>query len=234
MNFLVDFILLAIVVLFAVAGFKKGFVKTLISSAKKIVAFVVATTFSSRLGAWLKEQFFMEKAREIIKSKLSEFIGEKAATDIDLSNLLDSEHSGFLSFIEKMNVDTETLSNMLISQEGKVVDNISDYIAEPCVNAISSVIAFVILFFGTLLVLLVVGAILNLIAKLPVLKGTNKLLGGILGAAMGIFWAFVLTALIRIIVPYFSDNAVIASLANGGPLYNFISSLAPTFLSEIL
>lgn len=234
MNFLVDFILLAIVILFAISGFKKGFVKTIISGLKNVAAFIVAFNFSSRLGSWLKEQFFMERAREAIKQKVAEFIGDKSATNSDISNLLNSEHSGFLSFIEKMGVDTDTVVNIAASQEGDVIDRVSEYIAEPCVNALSTVLAFVLLFIGTLLVFIIVGAVLNLIVKLPVLKGTNKILGGILGAVIGIFWAFVLTALIRMVVPYFSDNAVISSLAHGGPLYGFITSLAPTFLSAIL
>lgn len=234
MNFLVDFILLAIIILFTISGFKKGFVKTLISGVKNVVAFIVAFNFSSALGAWLKKQFFMEKAREAIKGKVAEFIGTENATNSDVSNLLSSDHSGFLSFVEKMGVDTDTVVDIAASHETEVIDRVSDYIAEPCVNALSTVIAFIILFVGTLLALLIIGAILNLIVKLPVLKGTNKILGGILGIAIGIFWAFVLTALIRTIVPYFSDNAIISSLTHGGPLYGFITSLAPTFLSAIL
>ncbi len=234
MNFLVDFILLAIVILFTIAGFRKGFVKTIISGVKNVVAFIVAFKFSSLLGAWLKEQFFMERAREAIKQKISEFIGAESATGSDVSNLLTSEHSDFLSFIEKMGVDTDTVFDIASTHQGDVIDSVSEYIAEPCVNALSTVLAFVLIFIGTLLVLLIVGAILNLVVKLPVLKGTNKILGGMLGAVIGVFWAFVLTALIRIIVPYFSDTAVISSLAHGGPVYGFITSLAPTFLSAIL
>lgn len=234
MNFLVDFVLLAIVIFFTVTGFRKGFVKTVISGVKNVVAFIVAFTFSSELGAWLKEQFFMEKAKEAIQKKVAEFIGSESATNADVSKLLDSEHSDFLSFVEKMGVDTETIINMTSSQDGAMTDAVSEYIADPCVTAISSVLAFILLFIGTLLVLLIVGAILNLIVKLPLLKGTNKLLGGVVGVVMGVFWAFVVTALIRIVVPYFSDNAVIAALTHGGPLYRFISSLAPTFLSAIL
>ncbi|MBQ9976766.1 MAG: CvpA family protein [Clostridia bacterium] len=234
MNFLVDLVLLLLIVGFAVAGFKKGFVKTLITGFKNIAAFAVAWMFSSRLGEWLKDQFFMERAREAIEKKLAEFLGTGNLDTTDMTPLLDAEHSGFVQFLEKMGIDIESINELFRNGDGSVNEAVGEYIAEPCVNALSSVLAFVLLFVGTLIVIAIVGAILGLVVKLPILKGTNRLLGGVLGLVIGVFWAFIVTALIRIVVPYFADNALVSSLGEGGPIYSFISSVAPTFLSSIL
>lgn len=232
MKFLVDFLLIAIIVGFTVYGIRKGFIKAAVSFLKNIVAFIVAYIFSSRLGAWLKEQFFMEKVRSWIEDKLSELVGTDSAAGTDFEIL--NGHSGFSKLLEKMGVDIEAINENCVNADGTVNEKISEYIAEPCVNAISSVMAFIILFVGTLLILILVGFLLNQFAKLPVLHGTNKLLGGIFGVVIGVFWAFVAAALIRMVIPYFSDSAPIASLSSGMTLYNLLTTIAPTFLASIL
>jgi len=232
MKFLVDFLLILIIVGFTVYGIRKGFIKTAVSFLKNIVAFVVAYMFSSKLGGWLKEQFFMEKVRGWIENKISELIGTDATagTNFELLN----GHSGFGKLLDKMGVDVAEINEHCVNADGTVNEKMSEYIAEPCVNALSSVMAFVLLFVGTLLVLVLVGFLLNQFAKLPVLHGTNKLLGGVFGLVIGVFLAFVATALIRMIIPYFSDSAPVASLSEGKTLYNFLTSIAPTFLASIL
>ena len=234
MKLLIDIILLGIIIGFMVVGYRKGFVKTVLSCLKNIVAFFIAFKFSSLLAKWLKDQFFMVKAKEVIGEKVAEFLGTNSVTDNDIGPLLDSEHAGFLDFIDKMGIDVDALRNAVQSTDATVNDAISEYIATPCVNALSSVIAFILLFAGTLIVIAIVGWILGAFSKLPIIKGTNKFLGGIIGLAFGIFIAFVVASLIRIVIPYFSDTAVISSLEQGNTLYNFITSVTPTFLSGII
>ena len=234
MKLLIDIILFGIIVGFMVVGYKKGFVKTILSCLKNVIAFVVAFTFSSQLAKWLKDQFFMEKVKDFIEKKIAEFLGTNSATGKDIAPLLDSKHSGFLEFIEKMGLDIDALYSAVQNTDATMNDAISEYIATPCVNALSGVLAFILLFVGVLIVIAILGWILGGVAKLPIIKGTNKLLGGVLGLCFGVFASFVVASLIRIVIPYFSDTAVIASLEEGNTLYNFITSTTPTFLSGII
>ncbi len=234
MKLLIDIILLAVIIGFMMVGFKKGFVKMLISFVKNIVAFFIAFKFSGVLGAWLKKQFFMEKAREFIENKVAEFLGAETAAGADVTPLLNAEHSEFLSFIDKMGVDIDALSAAFEKSGGEINRAISEYIAEPCVSAVSNVVAFILLFVGALIVISVISLILSLVVKLPVIKTTNRFLGGVLGLVLGIFSAFVITALIRAVLPYFSDTVVVASLEQGTTLYNLISSFSPAFLLTLL
>ncbi len=234
MKFLIDIILFGIIVGFMVVGYRKGFVKTILSCLKNVIAFLVAFNFSSQLARWLKDQFFMEKAKDIIEKKVAEFLGTNSLAENDIVPLLDSKHEGFLDFIDKMGIDVDALRFAVQNTDTTVNDAISEYIATPCVNALSGVLAFIMLFVGTLLVIALLGFILGAFSKLPIIKGTNKLLGGILGLCFGVFASFVVASLIRIVIPYFSDTAVISSLEEGKTLYNFITSTTPTFLSGII
>ncbi len=234
MKLLIDIILLCIIVGFTVVGFRKGFVKMAISCLKNIVAFLVASAFSSKLGAWLKEQFFMEKARVAVEKKVAEFLGAESATGADIAPLLDSEHAEFVKFIEKLGFDVDSVRASLQNADGTVNEAVGEYIVEPCVSAVSNVIAFIALFVATLLVLWIVSLILSFVTKLPVLKVTNRFFGGVLGLVLGVFIAFLSTALIRVVIPYFSDAVVVSSLEEGTTLYNAIRSVMPAFFSKII
>jgi uncharacterized membrane protein required for colicin V production len=234
MKFLIDLVLLLIIIGFTVVGFRKGFVKMALAFFKNIIAFLAAYIFCTPFAQWLKEQFFMEKAKLAIERKVADFLGANSATGSDIAPLLDSEHSGFASFIEKMGIDVDTINALYRNSDGSISEAVSEYIAEPCVTALSTALAFILIFIGTLILLKIASALLGLVTKLPIIKGTNRLLGALLGIILGVFWAFVATALIRLVVPYFSDSAVVASLNDGATLYNMISSIAPTFLSSIL
>ena len=130
MNFLVDFVLIAIIAFFTIASYRKGFVKTLVSGVKNVVAFAVAYAFAPRLGDWLKQQFVMEKAKDVIKQKVSEFIGSETVTASDVSKLITSDHGEFASFIERMGVDNSEIAELANSQNS-AIDVISERIAEP-------------------------------------------------------------------------------------------------------
>ncbi len=233
MKLLIDVILLLVIVGFTVVGFRKGFIRMLISFVKNIAAFIVAYTFSPRLSAWLKEQVFMEKAKELIGDKISQFLGTEASSGVDIMPLLDAEHSEFFNFIEKMGLDLTEFQNALSETGGTLTDKVGEYIADPCVSAVSTVVAFVALFVGALIVISIISLILSAVTKLPLIKGTNRFFGGVLGFVLGCVSSVVIASLIRLLLPYFSDAVLTASIEEGATLYNLITDLAPAFLTGI-
>ena len=164
MKLLVDLLLVAIIIGFTVFGIKRGFIKSLISFFKNIIAFFTALLFSSYFTPWIEKTFF---------------------SDSDA-------------------------------------------------NTIAPVVSFVAVFIVAIILIMIVGAILDQFAKLPLLRCTNKILGGVLGIAMGVFWAFVVSALVRISAPYWSESIALSTLDDGFTLYNFFTHTAPDFLMSII
>ena len=100
-----------------------------------------------------------------------------------------------MEILEKFGVDfdalAQTFENISNGTE-QTVRELADNIVEKVVNGISTVLAFVALFFASLLVLWLVSLILGLVVKLPVLKQLNTLLGIVCGlvTSLAVFYLF--------------------------------------------
>jgi uncharacterized membrane protein required for colicin V production len=129
-----------------------------------------------------------------------------------------------------MGISVEEINELFRNADGTVSEAVNEYVAAPLGNVISSIVAFVLLFIAARIVLFLLEKILGAVAKLPVIKTANRLLGGILGLVMGMFFALIVTSLIKSIVPYVSDELVLSTLNEGNTLYNFLRSISPMFL----
>ena len=230
MKLLIDVILAVIIIAFTITSYKKGFIKTLVSGCKNIIAFVVAIVFNSALSKWLNENYFLDSVTKFIEEKFEGFLGNGAAETTDIAPLIDTNHKGFFAFIEKMGISVEEINELFRNADGTVSEAVNEYVAAPLGNVISSIVAFILLFIAARIALFVLEKILGAVAKLPVIKTANRLLGGILGLIMGVFFALIVTAFIKAIVPYVSDELVLSTLNEGNTLYNFLRSISPMFL----
>ena len=99
--------------------------------------------------------------------------------------------------IERLNVPDEIKNYLLDSNTVKKyaqlnVDNANDYIVHSIANIIVSALVFVVLFIIVYVCINIIISTLDLISKLPVINGINKLGGAVLGAAEGLLlvWLF--------------------------------------------
>ncbi len=234
MTLFIDLILIGVFVGFTVAGYRKGFVKMLISCFKNLAAFLIAFFTAPKLGEIIAKMSFMDNVRVTVAEKLTTLLGTDSATAEDVKRIINSEQNAFAEFAERMGVDTNAVSKVAENAVGNVNEAVGEYIAEPCVSVLSCVIAFVIVFVVSVLAIKLVGVVLSLIVKLPVLHASNKILGIVTGALLGLFWVFIITAVIRTASPFFADNIMVATLESTGSLYSRIASFSPDFLSKLL
>lgn len=66
-------------------------------------------------------------------------------------------------------------------------------LAQQCSQASVSVVSVVLLYFVIKLVLRLIVNVADIIAKLPLIKSVNKLLGGVVGIAAGALWIVIIT-----------------------------------------
>ena len=84
------------------------------------------------------------------------------------------------------------------------VTEISSFMAAPLARAISNILGFGLVFIALLLVLGIFTIILDKICKLPVLKTANTFLGIVLGAVLGLLFAWLIAAVIGGALPQLS------------------------------
>ena len=199
----VDWMILLVIVIYVIAGFRKGFIATIASAlgtlAALIVALFAASTLKEPVGAMFAPFLTGSVNRHV--PQLQEYSGSVN----DLWNSI----SGYLQVIlNDHGISPETLESSE-DPAGTLLDAI--------VRSVGESMAYIVIFFIAFIVLriaihLVVG-MLDLIASLPVIHSFNALLGGLIGLITGVLLCTIVLWAIKLVVPSAYSDAGILSPA---------------------
>lgn len=193
LSIIIDLALVAVFVLAVIKGRRNGFVKTVLSIIATIIAIVVAKEFCEPIALWIEENLIRNAAMHSITNVINFHIGgtiEDAISAIPPYILNAAEYAG---------VEIESfVSGGIITDETSATATGAIYsaIKEVAIIPAAKVVAFFIVYAIVNAILSIGISFVNKIFKLPVLKGINRLLGGIIGAVKGVFETYVISAVI--------------------------------------
>lgn len=211
MGYVVDFIIVVIAFCVVLNAWKKGFIQSVAGLVTGVVSFIAAYAFTPALGEYIYKSF----ALETLSDGISKTIGSLSRTGegkFDLSAMYSEMPDALKQIIERYSVDSEKFGEMCAGvTEGteETVEKLSEYIAAPIADTLSSAAAFIAIFVGALIVLKLLVFLIDLIFKLPVLNGTNKTLGLLFGVGE----ALILSVLISSV-----SAAIITALGSVDPV----------------
>ena len=172
---IVDIVMLIFVAVIALSYAFRGFLKSAIQFFKTILAFVLAYFLGSRVGDFLCRQIFGKIVRNFVFERVNGlYEGSVDSLNVD-------------AIVEKIPrfMMTEQVKAELSALEGsgdKLVNSITDSIATPTANVISTVVGYVGVFLVALLLLTLAACLLTrLIEKVSILKAVNTILGAVFG-----------------------------------------------------
>ena len=173
---LIDVGIVVAVVIFGIIGWKKGFLDKIVEMASSlfglIASILLARPFSGVLDQWLGEPIGL-KIHEYLISRSAIFSAE-----FTYENRLQTVEQAF----EGMNlpkfmiewianaIDVETMTTTLVDTMTPIIKSLA-----------LLVIAFIILFFGSIIVFFILKILAKLVTKLPVIKQIDKVLGVLFG-----------------------------------------------------
>lgn len=189
MNLLCDLFALALVVICAVFGWFKGFVKTFFSLFGTLLGLIGAAVLSPIFASFLKETFFLPAISRSVLTILTEKTGQ-SASEINLLELPEEANAIVARFSGAVNIKEWAVAEGASSGEG-VLTKFARTVADPLASAASYVVAFLVLFLVLFVLLRVLCHVLDLIAKIPVLRFSNRSLGLVCGVIKGVLLAFV-------------------------------------------
>lgn len=192
---------LLIVLTYALGGYRKGFIKTLLSMVFLILAVVLVYFAGPYVNRFLKEQ-----------TPVYEVIEKRCQTVFNLENLARLQADGEteptepemeLTRIEQSKVIErlmlpELLKNQLIENNHAsgyaklAVTNFENYVAAFMANLVVTALAYVVTFLAAVLFLKIFGGLLGIITELPGVRGMNHILGFFLGAVQGVLAVWIL------------------------------------------
>ncbi len=206
MSLILDIILIIVMAMCIVYGYKNGFFKSIMNLISGIVSAIVAYTFTPALSVWLSEKFFLGAISKGIADAFAS--AAKTTTDAagemiyDLTKML--ENPQINSILERFGANSDTVADAAGGANEatySVIEDIAVKVATPVAETVSTAGAFILLFVGAAIVLKVFTAIISAVFKLPVLKTMDKGLGLVAGAVTAFFFGWVLSLAIEVALP---------------------------------
>ncbi|MBQ7010942.1 MAG: CvpA family protein [Clostridia bacterium] len=193
-GFFVDIFFAVAAIIIVVTCAKRGFIKNVLRLICFVLSVVIAVTLCPMVSSFIADNWLDEKISDLVFEQVISLSQRNGGETFDIASLFETEQQDFMELLERFGVDADKLEESFRNiTEGteETVRELSDSIATSIVNAISSVLAFIILFVAAMIVLSLIAMLLDLVARLPVLKQLNAILGFLCGVVIACAFVFV-------------------------------------------
>ncbi len=187
---IIDVVIVLSVILFAVIGWKKGFLLKIVEMASSIfgliASIILARPFSAVLDGWFGET---------IDGKIHEYLISRPLFSAELTEI--NVRAAFAEM---------SLPEYLIDWIVKGIDfqelglSIVDAIQPLIKGLVLLVLAFVVLFIGSIIVFFFLKILAKLVTKLPVIKQIDKVLGVLFGLLKITVLVYILMFLLALVI----------------------------------
>lgn len=223
-------VLLVILALFMIQGFRKGLVRTAVSMVFFIIVIVVSSWLNPHISDFIREN---TEWQEKLETQCSEILFQGLEEQMDLSA------NSQANFIEGLPLP-ETMKEKLVENNAPEVyqqlaaESFADYIASYLSRGIINGIAFLISFIVTIVIVKMILYAVDILTELPVIGMVNRLAGMALGALQGILWiwiAFLVLSLLydtsvgAYLVSVIREDPVLAMIYDGNYLMRIIMNI---------
>ena len=216
-----------------IIGYKRGFLKIVVSLVSTLLCIVLVMFISPSVSKWIQES---TPLRETVQQKCVEWIVPDGES---VENLLqmDLSRENEITLIESADLP-EVLQNMLLENNNSEAyaalgaETFGEYIGAYVAKVIADVVAFLVTFIAVFIIIRIVLGMLKIVDKIPLVGGTNRLLGGAIGAAMGIFIIWILFIVITLLyntplgvtcLEDIAESKILTKLYDSNVLMNYIT-----------
>ena len=226
----IDLIIVVIIASVIIGAVKRGFIRSVFRLGSTVASIVIAILFYKELSAYFCETFVYEKTAEYIGGFLENITADiNAATDF--SAIAAALPEQLHSTAELLGFNIEDVLEKYIGTESLLsADTLGESLSLSAATVVSNVLAFAALFFGSLIVLGLVCFILDKLAKLPILNGTNRFLGFLFGVLEGLILGIVLSKVAEALCSAYgalNPDFTFTDVANGTYVAKFFIDICP-------
>ena len=178
---------LALIAAACIMGFQKGFVKEIVSVFFMLISFLLVWAVNPYVNTFVKEYTpVYDTIQDKCQTLVSEQIGNKKTLDKEEQNQV-MENMELPDLLKNALVENNTAETYRYLAVSTFTEYISDSLAVMAVNGISFLISFVL----SAAVIKLLGFILNVLTKLPVINGINKIAGAAVGGIKFIIFIWI-------------------------------------------
>ena len=229
MTLLLDAVLVVLFVLCVWLGFKRGFIKTV----SGLIALVVAVLLASVLSGPIAQAVYTDMVYPSVVTTLEEHVtGELIPSAAEVDAAL-AELPDFVTALLKSGGLEDGAAVVAkiesVAPGSSAAHSVADVVITPIVLPLLQMLISVLLFLLAYVVASILLRVLDVVAKLPLLKQLNHLLGLAAGALTGALWV-VFVARILFVLAWLGVAAWLTpEVLEGTWLASFANGLIPTF-----
>lgn len=200
MHWVLDAAVLAAVILFAISGAKKGFVKSCADFFGALIAMVGAGILSNPAAQWIYVTFFKEPLVEKISATVM---------GLGTGEAVQAVFSGFPEILQRALSAAGITQGSVVAQLQNGADSVAEGIAEalsPMLTGFVRVLAMVVLFLLLVVLIRAVATLLTGLFELPILREVNGLLGAVFGALMAVIVLWIVLSCVQVFTPMLSAD----------------------------
>lgn len=189
-----------ILLLSVIIGYKRGLVKIIASLLATLVCIVLVFLISPSVSKWIQDS---TPLKDTVKNKCIELMLPNDTTGEDtLQTEISREQQ--ISMIEGADIPDVIRKMLLENNNSEVytalgVQTFGEYIGAYVAKVIADILAFLITFIAVFIIVRIALGMLNIVDKIPLVGGANRLVGGILGAGIGILIVWILFIVITLL-----------------------------------
>ncbi len=194
-------------------GHHKGFIRLAVSATALLITLVTVNIAMPYVTDWLKND---TPVYETMKEKMVESIGvDEILTDLGLEG--HTQKADEWMIIEELPIPEQMKSLLVENNNIEVyrmmgVEFFRDYVGGYLADTVLKAVVFAILFLFVYLALKIAVIWLDLIAKLPILSGINKIAGAILGGVEAMVFIWILCIVLTVFAGTEIGNSTLAQI----------------------
>lgn len=216
---IIDLIILAVVVIFTVIGYKRGLVKIAFGLCTFVLALVITLILYKPVANLIIDNTEID---ENIEKAITDNILPEGVSETELINFDALENNEVYSHL----LENELYASILESSEEISIKHISETLSTKIIEAVVMLAIYII----AKIVLRFVTALADLVAKLPLLNTFNSLGGIIVGFLQGCLIVLVAFAIVSLMSPMLdpsvvntiNESSVASAIYNNNLLLNLI------------
>ena len=199
MNWILDGLTVAVIALFTVSAYKKGFLNTVVKFVGTLVSFVFSMMISGPAAEFIFDNYISESIVSVVRKHMGA-VGKADVTAFadGMSDLISELPDFFANIMEKgFGVHAEEWYG-LVSDENisGMTDAVIENIISPLAIGLIRVLVFCAVFALLKFLVNAVAALLIGVNKLPLIGSLNEVLGGAVGAAQGMLYMFIIASIV--------------------------------------
>lgn len=206
MSIVFDIAVVAIVVLFAIWGYRRGLMRTAFGLVGYIAAAGLSYLLSTPIANWVYNTFIRSATSDFILSSLSDGAKEQGIqTAVD--QVIDALPKSIVAFLPESSIKevTEQLSQATPSNQ-EIASAVMEHLIYPVAIAIIQLFTVIFLFLLLCIVVKTITKMLKIVDKLPIIGKLNSGLGLVIGLGEAIVFLTFFTGAVAIMIQLSGDQ----------------------------